>query len=99
MIEVRNYINGRWVRSSGESFQSYNPSTGKPLSTAPATTASEVAEAVAAAKAAFHAPAWRGLSAGQRATALLALADALQKRRKEAATSSRSRWASRSASA
>jgi acyl-CoA reductase-like NAD-dependent aldehyde dehydrogenase len=84
VIEVRNYINGRWVRSSGETFQSYNPSTGKPLSTAPVTTAGEVAEAVAAAKAAFHAPAWRGLSAGQRATALLALADALQKRRKEA---------------
>jgi acyl-CoA reductase-like NAD-dependent aldehyde dehydrogenase len=84
VIEVRNYINGRWVRSGGETFQSYNPSTGKPLSTAPATPAIEVAEAVAAAKAAFQSSQWRCTSGADRARALLALADALERRRQEA---------------
>lgn len=85
MIEVRNYINGHWVRGNGESFQSFNPSTGEPLSRAPITDSAQVGEAVAAAKAATGAAHWRDISAGERARALLAIADALQGVRQEAA--------------
>jgi acyl-CoA reductase-like NAD-dependent aldehyde dehydrogenase len=85
VIEVRNYINGEWVRGSGSSFESYNPGTGKPLSRAAATTPEEVGAAVRAAKAAFERPDWRERSGGERAKALLALADALEARREDAA--------------
>ena len=39
MIVVRNYVGGSWVAGSGARFQSFNPSTGKPLADAPATDA------------------------------------------------------------
>ena len=85
MIEVRNYVNGEWVRSSGTSFESFNANTGESLSRAAATTPEEVGVAVAAAKTAFARSDWRERSGSERAKALLALADALEKRRQEAA--------------
>jgi len=85
VIEVRNYVNGEWVRSSGTSFESFNANTGESLSRAAATTPEEVGVAVAAAKTAFARSDWRERSGSERAKALLALADALEKRRQEAA--------------
>jgi len=85
VIQVRNYVNGSWVASKGEVFQSFNPATGQPLSNAPATPADEVAQAVAAAKAAFEQRSWREMSGGERASLLLKMADALERRRQEAA--------------
>lgn len=85
MIEVRNYVNGAWSTSRGRAFQSFNPADGRPLSQAPVTTADEVGAAVAAAKAAFQSAQWRDTSGGERAAALLAIADALHRRREQAA--------------
>ena len=85
MIEVRNYVGGAWVTSQGDEFHSFNPTDGSTLSRARVTTANEVGRAVAAAKAAFERADWRESSGGERATALLKLADALARIRNEAA--------------
>src|SRR5690242_7828788 len=85
VIEVRNYINGEWVGSVGDSFQSFIAGTDEPLARAPVTTAEEVGSAVRAAKSAFERSDWRDRSGGERAQVLLALADALHARRQEAA--------------
>jgi acyl-CoA reductase-like NAD-dependent aldehyde dehydrogenase len=85
VIDVRNYVNGTWVASKGEVFHSFNPANGGLLSRAPITPADEVGYAVAAAKAAFENREWRESSGGERATALLKLADALASRRHEVA--------------
>ncbi len=51
-------INGQWVESATEKYTPvFNPSTGEILAEAPCCTREEVAEAIAAAKAAY--PAWR----------------------------------------
>ena len=51
-------INGQWVESATEKYTPvFNPSTGEILAEAPCCTRDEVAEAIAAAKAAY--PAWR----------------------------------------
>lgn len=58
---------------SGEQVTLADPATGRPGSSYLAGTPDDVDEAVAAARAAF--PAWSGLTPGERATHLLALAD------------------------
>lgn len=85
MIDVRNYINGAWVSSTGDSFQSFHAADATPLSRAPITSAAEVGQAVASAKAAFESSAWRETSGGERASALLKMADALASQRDEVA--------------
>lgn len=85
MIDVRNYVNGEWVRSRGDSFQSFVAGGDEPLARAPVTAPDEVGAAVRAAKDAFERSDWRERSGSERAQALLALADALQARREEAA--------------
>jgi acyl-CoA reductase-like NAD-dependent aldehyde dehydrogenase len=85
VIEVRNYINGAWTSSAGATFESYNVADGQALSRAPATPAGEVGEAVQAAKTAFATSGWRETSGGERANALLAIADALHRRRDDGA--------------
>ncbi len=54
---LKNYIDGEWVASSGESLEVDNPATGEVIARVPLSTAEEVDQAVAAAKAAF--PEWR----------------------------------------
>lgn len=85
MIDVRNYVGGAWALSQGEPFHSFNPADGTRLSRARVTTPGEVSQAVAAAKTAFERPDWRESSGGERAAALLKLADALASVRNEAA--------------
>ncbi len=58
VIELKNYINGEWVKSkSSEIVNIQNPATQKVIARAPMSTRDEVDGAVAAAKAAF--PEWR----------------------------------------
>jgi aldehyde dehydrogenase (NAD+) len=61
--------------SSGEHFESFNPFTGKPWALIPRGTPADVDRAVAAARAAFHDPAWRDLTATQRGVLLHRLGD------------------------
>jgi acyl-CoA reductase-like NAD-dependent aldehyde dehydrogenase len=80
VIEVRNYIDGRWVDGGGPSFESINPATGAKLSRAPASDAATVDAAVSAARRAFDHGEWRWTKGSVRAAALLKLADVLESR-------------------
>ncbi len=82
MIEVRNYVAGKWVDPGGERFKSYNPFTGEVLSSAPQSDAKAVDAAVSAARRAFDKGEWRWLKGSQRAAALLTFADKLEERAK-----------------
>jgi len=50
---LKNYIDGEWVESAGELLEVDNPATGEVIARVPLSTAEEVGQAVAAAKAAF----------------------------------------------
>jgi len=52
-LELRNYINGEWVKSEGSIEEVINPATGKVLGEVPISTKNEINAAVEAAKAAF----------------------------------------------
>jgi len=82
VIEVRNYVGGRWIEVAGPSFESTNPATGASLARAPASDAAAVGAAVEAARHAFDAGGWRSAKGSTRAAALLKLADLLQFRAK-----------------
>jgi aldehyde dehydrogenase (NAD+) len=72
MHSYENYIDGCWVPArSGRSFESSNPATGECLGQAPASGPEDVADAVAAAKAAY--PKWRLTPAPARAERLYEL--------------------------
>ena len=62
--------------SSGETEPILNPATGEVIAHAPLSTAEDVERAVAAAKAAY--PGWSTTTPGERARALLKLADAIE---------------------
>jgi len=81
----RNYINGRWVESrSAQTLERRNPADlNEVLSLVPLSTRAEVAEAVAAAKAAF--PAWRSTPAPVRGKILARAAAIMEQRRDELA--------------
>jgi aldehyde dehydrogenase (NAD+) len=76
--EFKLFINGQWVSAqSGESFQSINPSTGKPLARLASAGQVDVDAAVAAAREAFgH---WRATPGHVRARYLYAIARHIQK--------------------
>ena len=57
VLELRNYINGEWVESKGETQSVVNPATDKTIAKVPISTKDEIDDAVEAAKAAF--PDWR----------------------------------------
>jgi acyl-CoA reductase-like NAD-dependent aldehyde dehydrogenase len=80
LIEVRNYIDGRWVDFGGPSFESVNPTTGEKLARAPVSDQGAVNAAVAAARRAFDSGGWRWTKGSVRAAALWRLADALESR-------------------
>jgi aldehyde dehydrogenase (NAD+) len=61
--------------ATSEHFESFNPFTGKPWALIPRSTPADVDRAVAAARAAFHDPAWRNLTATQRGVLLHRLGD------------------------
>jgi acyl-CoA reductase-like NAD-dependent aldehyde dehydrogenase len=80
VIEVSNYIDGKWVAGDGPTFESFNPATGEILARAPASGGTAVGAAVAAARRAFDQGGWRWTKGSVRAAALLKLADLLESR-------------------
>ncbi|MDQ6611339.1 MAG: aldehyde dehydrogenase family protein, partial [Gemmatimonadota bacterium] len=72
------FINGQWTNASaGDSFEAFDPSSGKPLAQIAQGTAVDVNAAVMAARAAL--PAWQALEGHARARYLYSLARALQR--------------------
>ena len=70
------YIGGDWSPSaSGETFETFNPFTGKPWALVPRGTAADADRAVAAAKKAFTSGEWPTLNATQRGHLLRKLGD------------------------
>ncbi len=66
LLKQRCYINGAWVDAdNGETIEVRNPANGEKLGTVPKTGRIETARAIDAAAAAW--PAWRALTAGERA--------------------------------
>uniref|UniRef100_A0A9E7ZVB8 Aldehyde dehydrogenase n=1 Tax=Bosea sp. NBC_00436 TaxID=2969620 RepID=A0A9E7ZVB8_9HYPH len=78
MQSYRMLIAGQWVEAaSGATFETENPFTGKPWALIPRAGVADVDRAVAAARAAFAASAWRGISATARGALLRKFADLL----------------------
>jgi phenylacetaldehyde dehydrogenase len=72
-------IGGRWVDAqSGRTLESINPATGEVLAEIAAGEAADVDLAVAAARAAFLDPSWRGMTGAVRARLLWKLADLME---------------------
>jgi betaine-aldehyde dehydrogenase len=82
--KLRNFIGGKAVDpAEGGSEDVVNPATGEPIAEAPLSTKADVDAAVAAAKDAF--PAWAATPPGERARALLRMADLIEERGEEIA--------------
>jgi aldehyde dehydrogenase (NAD+) len=79
-------INNRWVESeSGESFATFNPTTGEEICQVAAAAAADVEKAVRAARAAYEYGPWRKMHASDRGRLLYALADLIEKNADELA--------------
>ncbi len=75
----KHYIGGHWLPStSGETFTTYNPSTGEPLAQVAAGDRADVERAVKAAQAAFNGPWRRALTPAERGKLLWRLADLIE---------------------
>jgi len=75
----KNTIDGRLVDATGAAtLESFDPYTGLPWASIPRCSAGDVDAAVAAARAAFRAPAWRGLTATARGKLIYRFADLLE---------------------
>jgi betaine-aldehyde dehydrogenase len=82
--KLRNFIGGKAVDpAEGGMEDVVNPATGDVIASAPLSTKPDVDAAVAAAKAAF--PGWAGTPPGERARALLRMADLIEERGEEIA--------------
>lgn len=82
--KLRNFIGGKAVDpAEGQTEDVINPATGSPIAEAPLSTKVDVDAAVAAAKDAF--PAWAATPPGERARALLLVADMIEGRAEEIA--------------
>jgi betaine-aldehyde dehydrogenase len=81
---LQNFINGSFVDSAeGQTEPVLNPATGEVIAHAPLSTAEDVDRAVKAAREAFENGDWASTTPGDRATALLALADSLESHAEE----------------
>ncbi|GAA3638369.1 gamma-aminobutyraldehyde dehydrogenase [Streptomyces fenghuangensis] len=79
---LRNHIDGEFRDAAdGRTTEVVNPATGEVYATAPLSAAADVDAAMAAAEAAF--PAWRDATPGTRQTAVLKIADAIERRADE----------------
>ncbi|MEA2279242.1 MAG: (Z)-2-((N-methylformamido)methylene)-5-hydroxybutyrolactone dehydrogenase [Solirubrobacteraceae bacterium] len=80
------YIGGEWVASSsGQRFESLNPATGRAWASFPEASAEDVDRAVAAARRAFHDPAWADMTGTQRGRLLRRFADLVRERAEDLA--------------
>jgi len=75
-LQLKNYIDGLWVESEGETVDVVNPANQKTLATVPISTADELDEAVQAAKAAFYD--WRRTPPLARARCLFRLKELME---------------------
>ncbi len=73
----RLFVGGKWVEGEGETFETLNPATGKPIAQLTQATAGDVDRAVRAARAAQ--PGWWALGGHGRARYLYAVARQIQK--------------------
>ncbi len=80
---LTNFIDGERVAGGGETEPVLNPATGEELAQAPVSSAQEVDRAVRAARAAFEG--WANTTPGERARALLAIADLIEQHGEEIA--------------
>jgi aldehyde dehydrogenase (NAD+) len=79
-----NYIGGKWVPArSGKLFPNFNPATGESIGEFPDSEASDVADAAAAARAAY--PSWRLTPAPKRAEILYRLGGLIAQKKEELA--------------
>ena len=79
---LQNFIDGEWVApAEGRTEPVINPATGETIAQAPLSTAEDVDRAVGAARTAFET--WSVTTPGERALALLKLADAIEERADE----------------
>ena len=79
-IETRLFIDGAFrPASSGKTFETVNPATGKPLASISEGAAEDIDLAVRAARRSFEAGSWRGLAPRARKKVLLRLADLLER--------------------
>jgi betaine-aldehyde dehydrogenase len=77
--QLQNFINGSFVDSvEGQTEPVLNPATGEVIAHAPLSTAEDVDRAVKAAREAFENGDWASTTPGDRAAALLALADSIE---------------------
>ena len=76
VVVLRNYVDGEWIGSKGESRDIVNPATGKIIAKVPYSTREEVYEAVQAAKEAF--PDWRRTTPLARVRCLFRLRELLE---------------------
>src|SRR5436189_5598411 len=84
VASYKNLVGGEWVNSDGgETMEVLNPSTGETIAEVPKGTAEDVDRAVEAAKKAL--PEWLETTPGERAEALLKLADLLDEHAEELA--------------
>jgi betaine-aldehyde dehydrogenase len=84
MRKLKNFIGGGAVDpAEGATEQVVNPATGETIAEAPLSTKADVDAAVAAARAAF--PGWAATPPGERARALLRMADLIEERGEEIA--------------
>jgi len=82
LSSLTNFIAGE-PSGTGDHEPVLNPATGEPIAEAPLSSPDDVDRAVAAARAAF--PAWASKTPGERAEAILGLANALEERAEELA--------------
>lgn len=72
-------VGGKWSTGRGKPLATLNPADGSKIADVACADAGDVAEAVAAARAAFVDPAWRGLLAHERARKLAKFADLIER--------------------
>ena len=87
MVNLESYkmfVNGKWIESEkGNTFESINPSTGKPWALIPEASASDVNKAVEAAYTAFSEGEWSKITPTQRGKYLRKLGDLLADKSEE----------------
>ena len=74
LVSFQNSVGGR-LKSTADTFESFDPFTGRPWALIPRGGAAEVDAAVASAKAAFRSKEWAGITATARGKLLVRLAD------------------------
>jgi aminomuconate-semialdehyde/2-hydroxymuconate-6-semialdehyde dehydrogenase len=78
LLPIKNYVNGEFTEAaSGKTLPNFEPATGQPYTTLPASDAADVAQAVNAAKRAF--PAWSKLDANGRSAILRRISEGIER--------------------